>query len=229
MMPTTSEPPAPHWLPSSSSSIAATVSAYNAAPGLRMMMAASGPANNQNALRMPSNPGVTAPNSVSGAVQMKSHIQKTSPEAAAMAVAVTRSTTRHRRDVYGMRAASISVLVMEVPFLVICIYMVEGTGKETSVRRHYPIHVHAVEARASSQPAWQAPVSASSKAETMHFRRSNGLQGVGGAEDRRKKDIPMRRALPVTKAPPVQDMLAAGRVRIPLTGSRERGWRHSGR
>ena len=39
---------------------------------------------------------MTAPNSVSGAVQMKSHIQKTSPEAAAMAVAVTRSTTRRR-------------------------------------------------------------------------------------------------------------------------------------
>ena len=33
----------------------------------------------------------------------------------------------------------------------------------------------------------------------------------------------------IIRKPPVQGMLAAGRVRIPLTGSRERGWRHSGR
>ena len=65
----------------------------------------------------------------------------------------------------AMEVASVSMLVIGVPFL--SYVMLEGTGKETSVRRHYPVHVHAVEARASSQPAWQAPVSASSKAGVL--------------------------------------------------------------
>ena len=95
MMPTMSEPPTPHWLPSVSSRNAARVSAKSAAPGLRTMIAASGPANSQNPLSRPSKPGVTASNRASGAAQTTSQPQKMTPDATAMMAATTMSTTRH--------------------------------------------------------------------------------------------------------------------------------------
>ena len=76
MMSTIREPPTPHWLPMVSSIAAARVSANSAAPGLRTMMAARGPANSQKALSGPSKPGVTASKMANGAVQTMSQPQK---------------------------------------------------------------------------------------------------------------------------------------------------------
>ena len=105
MMPTISEPPTPHWLPSVSSRKAARVSANSAAPGLRTMIAASGPANSQNPLSRPSKPGVTPSNRASGAEQTMSQPQKMTPDATAMIAATTTSTTR---QTLGLALASAS-------------------------------------------------------------------------------------------------------------------------
>ena len=147
-MPTISEPPTPHWLPMVSSSAAARVSANSAAPGLRTMMAARGPANSQKALSRPSKPGVTASKRASGAVQTMSQPQKITPDATAMMAATTISTTRHLLLCLRTAEDWFSSVMGYVPFS-----FRQGTGnRETSVRRHYPVYVHTVEAIASSQP-----------------------------------------------------------------------------
>ena len=144
-IPIIKEPPMPHGLPMASSRAAARVSANNAAPGFRTMMAASGPANSQMPFNKPSKPGVTASKSVIGAAQMTSQPQKITPAATAMIAATTMSTTRHLLLCFFTTEDSFTV--MNVPFS-----MSRHGKRETSVRRHYPVYVHTVEALASSQP-----------------------------------------------------------------------------
>ena len=90
-------------------------------------------------------PGVTASKSVIGAAQMTSQPQKITPAATAMIAATTMSTTRHLLLCFFTTEDSFTV--MNVPFS-----MSRHGKRETSVRRHYPVYVHTVEALASSQP-----------------------------------------------------------------------------
>ena len=110
IIPIIKDEPTPHWQPNKSSTNAASVSANKAAPGLRTINAAKGPANSQKPLHKPSAPGKRLAQKPIGAAQTMSQAQNNTPDATAIIAAITISITRQRLECFTSEFSTIDIV-----------------------------------------------------------------------------------------------------------------------